>query len=740
MTPQIFAWHPVVDGVDTEPMATLFEPHLFVDDRTFLTKHHDLGVAYRLTGIDAEGLDSSEQRAAIHALETALRVLDPQIRSYQYLIKRAAPPLYGHALYTIDLYTVLMAEGRLGTRLTVPAVTAAAEYLRWQAGAYMDQIAAARPVALTADETLAFLRRLATPRPAPRVLHAHRPLDEQIADASLRCYYDHLMIGPDRVRILTMATAPDATTPGILASLYGLQGDVLACWEWKRWTDLAATRHIAGRTKYFFTKRVRVTATSLRRHDGPQLENAGAINAVARCGQADIDSMNGHALGECSLTLVCTGQHADQCAADAQAALAAVGGHFLPETIAQLAAWRAIFPGGARFNMRREPYFDINAAELGFLFNVDQGVERDAAGRPPIATWITKPHGTPYWLHLHVADVGHAALFGRTGTGKTVALRVLADGAAQYDRRRIVIFDQADGFRALASAHGGSVCDFSTTPLNPFALPLDQDQTEFLARWCSLLIEHDGYAMTEPDRKQLYAGIACLRKYQPRDRRLGTLIDLGLTATVRTRLEPWVQGGRWGSLFDHATDALTLDDVQVFECGAFTRHPHLLDPLLMYVLRRVERALTRDISTFCFLDEAWQFAAQETMRTFILTALKTWRKANGLIVLATQSVEDFTGSPIFLRAVLDACHTTLFLANPDFDRSLYAAGSPERTRYFTFNEKELALMASVHPRGEVFLRRTGADRVAHVLRLVPDPQRPYLLEAGTTLPREVLYA
>jgi type IV secretory pathway VirB4 component len=71
------------------------------------------------------------------------------------------------------------------------------------------------------------------------------------------------------------------------------------------------------------------------------------------------------------------------------------------------------------------------------------------------------------------------------------------------------------------------------------------------------------------------------------------------------------------------------------------------------------------------MDEAWRFIQHPTLRAYVEEALKTWRKRNGAMWLATQSVEDFASADL-LRTVVEACPTKLLLANPALDRARYA--------------------------------------------------------------------
>jgi len=66
------------------------------------------------------------------------------------------------------------------------------------------------------------------------------------------------------------------------------------------------------------------------------------------------------------------------------------------------------------------------------------------------------------------------------------------------------------------------------------------------------------------------------------------------------------------------------------------------------------------------LDEAWRFVTDSTVKAYVTEALKTWRKRNAAMLLATQSTEDFA-APDLLRTVIESCPTKFFLANPNLD-------------------------------------------------------------------------
>src|SRR5579864_1102050 len=74
-------------------MSSLIGLFGFVDEHTFLTKSGDLGVVFRVPGVDAECLDHSERDQIARRFEAAVRALDERFRVYQYLLKRDQPEI-----------------------------------------------------------------------------------------------------------------------------------------------------------------------------------------------------------------------------------------------------------------------------------------------------------------------------------------------------------------------------------------------------------------------------------------------------------------------------------------------------------------------------------------------------------------------------------------------------------------------------------------------------------------------
>jgi type IV secretion system protein VirB4 len=166
----------------------------------------------------------------------------------------------------------------------------------------------------------------------------------------------------------------------------------------------------------------------------------------------------------------------------------------------------------------------------------------------------------------------------------------------------------------------------------------------------------------------------------------------------------------------------------VFDFEAARAYPAVLEPLLFYVLHRVNDRVAAAGETgqltLCVMDEAWRFIQHDRLRAYVQEALKTWRKRHAAMLLATQSIDDFASADL-LRTVIESCPTKLLLANPSFERTRYA-------ELFQLNEMELDVLADVIPRRQFLLKRPDLSKV---LTLNVDP-RSYWLYTNTPIDDE----
>jgi type IV secretion system protein TrbE len=764
------------DYSDAGGVNTLLSLWGFVDGATFLTKAGHVGVVYSLRGVDVDGLTQAQRRALTHRMEAALRQVDERCRVYQYLVKSTVEPFVAPLcaepvaqealsrriaylndrrpeLYQLAQYVVLLREAPtraqastrlqgvwreprealrrwLSTHHSLKLIDAdlddAIARLNHQAESLESQLADFGLARLSRGEAFRFFRQLvnydASVLSAPTSSAPEAYLDYFVADSPVDCHRDHLLVGSQQVKILSMKEPPSHTFAHILGDLLEVPGEFIACLEWQRAGQDRMRREIQSRRRHFFNKRVSiVNYVSPEARAEEMLVDESATATVKQLGDALTEmEVNGHVFGRCSLTVVL--HHEDRRALDQQAAqalkvLATHDGAFFDETYNLLNAWVSIVPGNGAHNLRRMALLETHAADLSFLFGVDQG----HAGSPllvaPLATFET-PHHTPFAFHLHVEDVGHTLVLGATGSGKSFLLNFIVTNAQQYDPFTIVL-DLGHGYRKLGALLRGGYVELGLrqrdVSINPFSLDPTPEHLHFLHGFVRVLLEgEDGYRLSELEDREVYEAVENLYVLDRTQRRLFTLANL-LPRALMARLQKWVEGGRYADLFDNVEDTLTFERMHIFDFDAMRAYPSLIEPLLFYILHRVnERVLDPgDARTLklCVMDEAWRFIQNPTLRAYVQDALKTWRKRNAAMILATQTIDDFASADL-LRTVVESCPTKLLLANPALERSRYA-------ELFQMNEMELDLLASLMPRRQILMKRPDLTKV---LTLAVDPK------------------
>ena len=764
----------------------------FVEDDVVLTKAGHLAIVWRVRGIDHEGLTHAQRTAMTHRVEAVLRLLDGQCRFYQYLIKQTIAPIVPDSvatgiaqeaierraaylnerrddLYDLAIYHVLVYEppalGRTGhlrrwwparvqmarSRLSTSAISRVLESelnraiaaLRDRARAVEIQLSELGLDRLQKADAFRFFRGLvnlsrATADAAPLVYDTH--LDYFVADSAIECHRDHLVVGDRLVKVLSMKEPPSRTFAHVVGDLHTIPGEFVACVEWQRVPNDRMRRELRARRRHFFNKRVSLVNYLAPAETKPDemLVDSSATTSMNELGDALTElEVNGHFFGLCSLTLVLHGddthrlQHST---AEAVKVMAAHDGCFFEETYNLLNAWLATVPGNGAHNLRRLALLETNAADLSFIFALDQGERISPHMRREALAFFETPYHTPYAFNLNVQDVGHTLVLGASGGGKSFLVNFFVTHAQKY-APFTVILDLGNSYRKLATLLGGRYVNLELhqqqgVTVNPFALEPTAEHLHFLHAFMKVLLEgSDGYRLSDLEDRELYEAIENLYVLDRSQRRLFTVANL-LPRALAGRLHKWVDGGRYADLFDHVEDTLTFDRLQVFDFEAMRAYPALLEPLLFYVLHRATERM-RDPAAgamlkLCVLDEAWRFIQHPTLRAYVQEGLKTWRKYNAAMLLSTQTIEDFASVDL-LRTVVESCPTKLLLANPALDRHQYA-------ELFQLNEMELDLLTRLIPRQQILLKRPDLTKV---LTLTVDA-KSYWIYTNTPLDNERL--
>ena len=540
-------------------------------------------------------------------------------------------------------------------------------------------------------------------------------VDFQACDSSLECHPDFLRLDDDYVQVLTLKDLPARTHADLLRSLYALPANYIIASEWKREPVQTARALIQSKRRHFHNSKASmlnfVTASGGTAPRDLLIDDGAAAVVASLGGSLEELEVQGRYFGQYSLTLIL--YHKDlgalrRSVAQAFKIFAAFDAQLTEERYNRLNAFLAVLPGNGAYNLRRLWLLNTNYADLAFLSTPDSGErQNDHLGQEYLAI-VEGATGTPYFLNLHAKDIGHSLILGATGAGKSFLLNFLLTHLQKYGPTTL-IFDLGGSYESLTRLFDGAYVPLGASgrslSINPFSLPPNKENLLFLFSFVKVLIESSGYQARPEEEQDLFEQIENLYSVDPEQRRLLTLANI-LPRNLRVPLQKWVQGGPYASLFDNAEDQVTLARFQTFDFEGMDRMPEQLEVLLFYILHRAQIAISEappEALKVFIIDEAWRFLRHPVIRAYIIEALKTWRKKNAVVLLATQSGEDLLASEI-LPLVAESCPTKLFLSNPGMDRAAYQ-------RIFHLNETEAERIAGLAPKKEFLLKQPGVSKV-----------------------------
>lgn len=580
---------------------------------------------------------------------------------------------------------------------------------------------------LDTEQGYGLLRRLLNydPVKAEAVkLNYTRFVDFQACDSQLECHADALRLDGYFVQVLTLKVPPARTHAGMLRGLFDLSAPYILATEWRREDPMKVRRLIQSKRRHFHNKKASLLNYFSASDGAPKdiLIDDSAVAFVADLGAClEEIEVHGRAFGEFSLTVVLYDEDAARLrrsVARCVKTFGAVDAQIIEERYNRLNAWLAAHPGNSAFNLRRIWLLDTNYADFSLLFTVAGGSVRNAHLGAEYLAILEGRGGRPYYLNLHSQDVAHTLVLGATGAGKSFLLNFLITHLQKY-QPFTCIFDLSGSYRSLTRALGGAYLDVAgqarSFTINPFSLKPTKENLLFLYGFVKVLIESNGFRMSAEEERDLYEQIENLYAVDPSQRRLFTLANI-LSRNLRRQLQKWVEGGPYAGLFDNADDNLTLARFQTVDFEGMEKAPDQLEPLLFYVLHRATDALATDqassvLKATFVMDEAWQFFSHPVIKAYVTEALKTWRKKNAAMILATQSSDDLLASEM-LPVVVESCPTKLFLANPGMDREACR-------RLFHLNETETELITRLVPKQQILLKQ---PQHAKVLKLAVDPE------------------
>ena len=412
----------------------------------------------------------------------------------------------------------------------------------------------------------------------------------------------------------------------------------------------------------------------------------------------------------------------DQQVAHARALLVDTGMTVAREDLGLEAAFWAQLPGNFAFRPRKAPITSRNFAALAPFHNYPAGRAIGNHWGEALALLQTRAHSA-YHFSLHAADpseggrrdIGHTFICGPTGSGKTVLIGFLIAMLSRAGATQVVL-DKDRGLEILVRALHGEYLPLRNgvpTGFNPLQLAESPGQLEFLRGWLQLLARPPGgTALTVREQRDLDQALRGVMALAPAARRLSRLLEF-LDPTdpegTHARLARWCEAarGEYAWVFDNPKDLvvsrLAGAPVVGFDVTEFLDNERCRAPVTLYLFHLVRQMLDGR-RLVCWMDEFWRLLSDPAFEQFAKDGPKTWRKLNGVMVLATQSASDVLDSRIS-RTIVEQTPTKIFFPN-------LAASPEEYTRGLGLTHRELALIKEeIDPGDRAFLVKQGQQSV-----------------------------
>jgi len=394
------------------------------------------------------------------------------------------------------------------------------------------------------------------------------------------------------------------------------------------------------------------------------------------------------------------------------------------EDLALEPAFSAQLPGNFPLRPRKAPITSRNFAAMVPFHNYPAGRKSGNHWGDALTVLETSAH-SPFYFSLHASDpsdpdggsrkdTGHTLICGPTGSGKTVFIGFLLSMLARQGATQVV-FDKDRGLEILIRALGGAYCPLKNgepTGFNPLKLSPTPPNVEFLKSWLRVLLRPPSGVLSvreQADLDSALRGTLALDLPARRLSRLAEFLDSTDSEGLYARLTPWcgALGGDYGWVFDNDVDLvlprLSQSATVGFDVTDFLDHELTRTPVTLYLFHLV-RQLLDGRRLVCWMDEFWRLLADPAFESFAKDGPKTWRKLNGVMVLATQSASDVLASPIS-RTLIEQTPTKVFFPNADAHPGDYREGGLD------LSAREFALVKTLEPGSRRFLVKQSHESV-----------------------------
>ena len=745
----------------------------FVSDSIFALKTGGYGCLFLLAGIDDEGLTDAAIDHAIARVHGALRSLPDEAHLYQYVRmrkgyeiparRREDNPVVNTIIRDrieylnrsahfrrIELFWCLTIEPAANRSFGKKKLTP--EQYGRQTTRFIAQVQKTAEILVSQLADLIGLHLLGKNEAAAffgyllnledwsldRRLTCDDNVDRQLVNSSISWLPDHLRIGKHYAQMFSLLNNPAGSRPNLFAALQALDANLILCASWSPVPRAVVQKRVTEIEGFIGVFRNKLLSVAANLKNPENLEKTVSSRAAEKGTDKLADILHsvdneGHHFGRYSLIVLAHSRSEAELNDTVPAihrSFIEAQAPYIEETIGNLAAYYAIFPGNSigdaasNFNVRQFWLRDDHHANLAFIFAPNTGnTYSDDLDNEYLTVYETR-NGTPFFLDPYVEGMRTTLILGAPRKGKSVNGNLIIAHEQKYGGFTYV-FDVGGSYESTIRLYGGAIerVGVDGPRINPFSLEPTEENLQFLFGFIRLLLVKGGARLSPEDEDAIDKAVRRMYQVAASVRRLKYLL---LPPHLQRYLSKWVEGGVYGAAFDNIEDSLRLARIQCFDFEAVTDNQQdLIEPMLFWILRQVNYVIydrkNLGVPKHILFDELWKQLRTRQLLEMVLTSLKTGGKYMAGATLLTQSADDL-GDHADL--IVNACTTQLFLGDPTFNRERYQ-------KLFNLNDQEVLNLAGLAPR-EALLKRAGFSKI---LKLNLDAKSYWLF---TTRPKDRL--
>lgn len=542
-------------------------------------------------------------------------------------------------------------------------------------------------------------------------------------------------IGKKHIRVVTLFGFPGNTSPGILDALARLPFEYRWSTRFIPLDTRDAEKRLGVYRRNWFQKRHGLLGLVKSAFGGGEqtFQNGDAVMMAADADQAvNENSSNMVRYGFYTSVLVIMSDDAKTADANAAEAAKLLGNSAFPSFIEDINAVEAFLgslPSHAFQNVRRPLIHSLNLADLLPLTAIWSGHEFNPCPfyppkSPPLMYAATSGNAV-FRLSLHVSDLGHFAIFGPPGGGKSTLLDLIIAQHFRYPNAQCFGFDLGYSMATLCEAAGANAAhyDIGAEGSNIGFCPLADIDTQADRAWATGYIEMLVQLRLPEDEKlslqqqnEINRAIQSMAedtkdlpdssRYRTLTHFMGTVQDQGIKAALAYyTLDD--RNGVLGHLLDAESDSLGTHKFIVFETS------HLLAmgdkavvPVLSYLFRKIEKRVAKSIPTLIPIDEGFRSFGHPLAIERFKFWLETMRKENVAVGFATQNLQSVADSPIG-STIIQATATKFMLPNPEAATQNIAP----LYRAFGMNDRQIQNLAYARQKRDYYVMNGDGRRM-----------------------------